>query len=292
MGPTGLWGQVYSRKMEEGASRDARQFRITKVESGSPAEGIIKIGDVVIGAEGKDFDSDARKLLAAAIQKAEETNGKLSLKIWRDGSVSNQTLTLKVMGKFDPSNPLNCAYTDAVIDQMAAYAMKHIKLPPEKRSSEEDVVPFMPSMSALGMLATGREEFMPKLRAFAHSLCRDEKTGEPLTFDISSDGKRVWNTSYRLIFLAEYYLATGDKTVLPAIETLGLGAARGQSGVGTYGHRFASRTADGGYNGSLEGYGAINNASLSMLLRTGSRFQVRHRASRSDKSHRPRKTLL
>ncbi len=265
MGPTGLWGQVYSRKMEEGASRDARQFLITRVEPGSPGEGIMKTGDVVIGAEGRDFDDDARKLLAVAIHRAEETDGKLSLKIWRDGSASNQTLQLKVMGKFDPSNPLNCAYTDTVIDQMAAYAMKHIKLPPEKRGSEEDIVPFMPSMSALGMLATGREEFMPKIRAYAHWLCRDQKTGGPLTFDISSDGKRVWNTSYNLIFLAEYYLATGDATVLPAIETLGLGAARGQSGVGSYGHRFASRRSDGSYNGSLEGYGAINNASLSML---------------------------
>lgn len=265
MGPTGLWGEVYSKKMEEGASRDARQFRVTQVEPGSPAEGRIKIGDVVIGAGGGDFDSDARKLLAAAILKAEQTNGKLSLQVWREGKVANQALQLKVMGKFDPSNPLSCPYTDAVIDHMAAYAMKNIKLPPEKRASEDDVVPFMPSMSALGMLATGREEFLPRIRAYAHGLSRDQKTGGPLTFDISSDGKRVWHASYNLIFLAEYYLATGDATVLPAIKTLGVGAAKGQSGVGSYGHRFASRTADGGYNGPLLGYGAINNASLSML---------------------------
>lgn len=265
MGPTGLWGEVFSKRIEEGASRDARQFRVTRVEPGSPGEGIIKIGDVVTGVDGKDFDSDARRLLAAAIEKAEETNGKLSLKVWRDGSVSNQNLTLKVMGKFDPSNPLNCAHTDAVIEHMSAHALKHIKLPPEKPASKDEVVPFMPSMVALGMLATGKEEFMPKIQAYAQAISRDGKTGGPLTFEISSEGKRVWNTSYNLIFLCEYYLATGDKTVLPAIETLGVGAARGQSWVGSYGHRFASRAPDGSYNGSLEGYGAINNASLSML---------------------------
>lgn len=265
MGPTGLWGQVYSKKMEEGASRDARQFRVTQVEPGSPAEGRIKVGDVVTGAGGGDFDSDARKLLASAIQKAEETDGKLSLKVWREGKIDDVNLQLKVMGKFDPANPLNCAHTDAVIDHMAAHAIKHIKLPPEKRSGEHEVTPFMTAMSALGMLATGKEELMPIVRAHAHWLSRDEKTGGPLTFEISSDGRRVWHTSYRLIFLAEYYLATGDQTVLPAIETLGVGAAKGQSWVGSYGHRFASRTADGGYNGSLLGYGAINNASLSML---------------------------
>lgn len=265
MGPTGLWGQIYSLSMEQGATRDARQFLITQVEAGSPAEGKIKIGDVVLGAGGKEFDNDARKLLAAAIHKAEETDGKLSLKVWREGKIGDLNLQLKVMGKFDPSNPLNCAHTDAVIEHMAAHAMKHIKLPPESRSSEHDVTPFMTAMSALGMLATGKEELMPKVRAHAHWLSRDEKTGGPLTFEISSDGRRVWHTSYRLIFLAEYYLASGDKTVLPAIETLGVGAARGQSWVGSYGHRFASRAPDGSYNGTLEGYGAINNCSLSML---------------------------
>jgi hypothetical protein len=253
MGPTGLWGEVYSRNMANGASRDARQFRVTKVEAGSPAEGKMQVGDVVIGASGRNFDSDARKLLAAAIEKAEETNGNLSLQVWREGRTFNQSLNLKVMGAYDPENPFNCAYTDAVIDHMASHA------------ANENISSFMPSMSALGMLATGNEALMPKVRALAHELCIDPKTNEPITFEVSSNGRRVWRTSYRLIFLAEYYMATGDETVLPAIRTLGIGAAKGQSGVGSYGHRFSSRMPDGGYHGPLEGYGAINNAGLSML---------------------------
>lgn len=263
MGPTGLWGQVYSQEMKKGASRDARQWLVTKVEPGSPADGNIQIGDVVVGASGRMFDLDARKLLAAAIQNAEQTNGNLSLKIWRKGKTFDQTLKLKVMGAFDQNAPFNCAYTDGVIDQMVTRALA-IKLPPEERTSGDNY-PFMPSMSALGMLATGDPRLMPKVRAHAHYLTRDEKTGEPVTFDISSEGRRVWGTSYRLIFLAEYYMATGDETVLPAIRTLGIGAAKGQSGVGSYGHRFSSRQPDGSYHGPLEGYGAINNAGLSML---------------------------
>ncbi len=253
LGPTGLWAEAYSESMDKGASRDARQFRITKVEPGSPADGKIQVGDVVLGAFGQNFDSDARKLLAAAIEKAEETNGNLSLQIWREGKTFDQALKLKVMGAYDPNNPFNCAYTDAVIDHMAAH------------TTRGNIKSFMPSMYSLGMLATGKEELMPKVRAYAHSLCIDPKTNEPITFEISSNGKRVWRTSYRLIFLAEYYLATGDKTVLPAIRTLGIGAAKAQSGVGSYGHRFSSRKPDGSYHGPLEGYGAINNASLSML---------------------------
>ncbi len=263
MGPTGLWGQVYSQEMKKGASRDARQWLVTKVEAGSPADGKIQIGDVVVGTSGNNFDSDARKLLAAAIQQAEQTNGNLSLKIWREGKTFDQSIKLKVMGAFDESAPFNCAYTDGVINQMVDRALD-IKLPPEERTKDENY-PFMPSMSALGMLATGDERLLPKVRAYAHHLCIDEKTGEPITFEVSSQGKRVWRTSYQLIFLAEYYMATGDEFVLPAIRTLGIGAAKGQSGVGSYGHRFSSRKPDGSYHGPLEGYGAINNAGLSML---------------------------
>jgi hypothetical protein len=264
LGPTGLWGQVYSLSMSRGASREARQILVSRVDEGSPADGKIQVGDVILGTSGKAFDDDARKVLAAAIEKAEESSGKLSLKIWRQGRTQDVHLQLKVMGAFDPARPFNCAHTDAVIDQMIEHALT-VKLPPEKRASKEDIVPFMPSMCALGMLATGDERLMPKIRDFAHYLCVDEKTGEPITFEVSSSGRRVWRTSYRLIFLSEYFLATGDEYVLPAIRTLGVGGAKGQSGVGSYGHRFSSRKPDGSYHGPLEGYGAINNASLSML---------------------------
>lgn len=63
---------------------------MTKVEAASPTEGKIQVGDVVLGTNGRNFDRDARKLLAAAIQTAEESNGKLSLKIWREGRISTK----------------------------------------------------------------------------------------------------------------------------------------------------------------------------------------------------------
>jgi hypothetical protein len=264
LGPTGLWGQVFARNMANGASRDARQFVVTKVEAGSPADGIMQVGDVVLGAYGRNFDADARKQLAAAIQNAEETNGLLSLKVWREGRTMDKSLQLKVMGAYDPNNPFNCAYTDAVIEHMSEHAKSKL-LPPEERVNKADKYPFMSSMYALGLLATGNPALKTQVRDYAHYLCIDQKTKEPITFEVSSRGKRVWHTSYHLIFLAEYYMATGDEYVLPAIKTLGIGGAKGQSGVGSYGHRFSSRKEDGSYHGPLEGYGAINNAGLSML---------------------------
>jgi hypothetical protein len=263
MGPTGLWGITYAEKMMKGATRDARQFLISRVDTGSPADGKIMKGDVVLGVNGKNFESDARKVLANAILKAEETDGKLSLHIWRDGNVQDVGLTLLVLGTYDPNNPYNCAHTEGVIDQLAQYA-KQAPLPPAKRSNDDPKMMF-PSLYALGMLATGRDDLMPKIQAYAHSL-RLDKSGKPITtFDVSSNGKRVWHTAYRLIFLSEYYMATGDEVIKPYLETIAVGAAQGQSGAGTYGHRFSSRQPDGSFHGPLEGYGAINQAALSMM---------------------------
>ena len=81
---------------------------------------------------------------------------------------------------------------------------------------------------------------------------------------VSDEGRRVWHTGYNLIFLSEYYMATRDESVLPTIKELAIGASQGQSGVGSYGHRFSSRNPDGSFHGPLVGYGGINNAALTM----------------------------
>ena len=264
LGPTGLWARMHSESMMSGATRDTRQFLISKVENGSPAAGKLDIGDVILGTDNTPFAMDARKAFAAAIQKAEESDGKLSLHIWRQGKIENVVLKLKVMGKFDPASPFDCPYTDAVIEQLASHTQK-VALPSEQRTKTKTITTTFPSLYALGMLATGREDLMPRVKAFAHFSCLDPQTKKPLTFEVSSAGKRVWRTAYKLIFLSEYYMATGDEFVLPALKILATGAAMGQSGAGTYGHRFSTRQEDGSYHGPLAGYGAMNQAGISMM---------------------------
>jgi len=261
LGPTGLSAMMYSKGMAEGATRLTRQFLISKVDAGSPADGKIQVGDVILGVGGKKFDSDARKVLGAAIEKAEGTDGTLSLHVWRAGQVSDVSLKLKVLGTHSKSCPYSCPKCETLIDLLAEQTKKAV-LPPKKPAKGQGGL-MIPSMYALGMLATGREDLLPDLKAYAHSLCVDN-TGKPIKFVVSDEGKRVWHTGYNLIFLSEYYMVTGDQYVLPAIKELAVGGAQGQSGVGTYGHRFSSRKPDGSIHGPLVGYGAINNAALTM----------------------------
>jgi len=251
LGPTGLWCIMYSLSMNQGATRDTRQMLINKVEKGSPADGKIKIGDVIIGVEGKKFARDARKALADAIQKAEANSGELSLYVWRDGKTNSIKLQLEVFGRFDPDKPFDNPYNDALIEKLSKHVIKGVKAP-------------FPSLGALGMLSTGRDDLMPLIKAYAKTAITSRTKG-PLTFEVSSNGKRVWQNAYKLIFLSEYYMMTKDKSVLPALKLLAEGTSMAQSGVGSYGHRFSGRKPDGSYHGPLAGYGAINNAGISML---------------------------
>jgi hypothetical protein len=265
LGPTGLWVDYHSQGMEHGATRLTRQFLVSKVEPGSPADGKIKPGDVILGVDGKPFADDARKVLAAAIEKAEGGKGSLSLHVWREGKVSDPSIQLKAFGVAHASTcPHSCSKCDALIPVLAEQTKK-AALPPKMREKDQGTLMF-PSMYALGMLASGQDDLMPDVKAYAHSLCVDSKTGNPFQFVVSDEGRRVWHTGYNLIFLSEYYMATKDEFVLPTIKELAVGASQGQSGVGSYGHRFSSRNPDGSFHGPLVGYGAINNAGLTMHL--------------------------
>jgi len=58
LGPTGALGWIFTGR--NFMTDRARQILVTKVEPGSPAEGVLKPGDVILGTYGKPFDEDAR----------------------------------------------------------------------------------------------------------------------------------------------------------------------------------------------------------------------------------------
>ena len=84
LGATGARGWIYCDKM---VTSDARQIFITKVEQGSPADGTLSVGDVLLGVGGKPFSFDPRTELAQALTAAESESGegKLTLSRWRTG---------------------------------------------------------------------------------------------------------------------------------------------------------------------------------------------------------------
>ena len=104
LGPTGTRGWIYSRRLE---TRNARQILVTKVEKGSPADGVLRVGDVILGVSEQLFKGDPRVRLGKAICKAEsrENDGKLSLMRWRDGNTESVVLNIPVLGSYSKTAP-------------------------------------------------------------------------------------------------------------------------------------------------------------------------------------------
>ena len=248
LGPTGARAWVWGR---HGGSYTSRQILITQVAPDSPASNVLKVGDVVLGVNGKPFDSECRRAFGQAIAQAEIT-GKLPLLVWRTGKKMDLTLNLKILGAYSKTWPADCKKSANILRQgckwIAATELKGIT----------------GDINALCLLASGDKQYMPKIKAYAHSVASMDRKPDFAT----QRGHFCWGWGYRSIFLAEYYMATSDKLVIPALHAYTLEIARCQSRVGTWGHQGAMPKVNGGkLHGRLGGYGAVNAAGLRVLSR-------------------------
>ena len=258
LGPTGARGWIWGRGLE---TAEARQILITQVAKGSPADGVLEVGDVILGVGGKPFEGDARKAFGAAITEAERTENRGLLKLvrWRRGKEEPATVPLKAMGNYSDTSPYDCPKSRLILEQGCRYLAG--------RELGGDIVG---EVNALALLASGKPEYLEKVKALAH------KVGNPDLKLTLKSGMFAWDWGYANLFLTEYYLVTGDASVLPAIRELSTTIAKGQSAVGTWGHGMSLP----GDFGRLGGYGAINSAGLpcwlSMVL--GQKCGVKDRA--------------
>ncbi len=240
-------GWIWSHRLETISSR---QILVTKVDKGSPADGVVSAGDVILGAGGGLFTDDARKSFGRAIGQAEtpRARGALKMIIWRKGARKSVTIKLPVMGAYSDTAPYNCVKSAKILDAGC------------KRIAANGLRGGIPAqVNALALLASGKSEYLPMVRDFARK-CGPQDLELKLH---GGQGMVAWRWGYTNLFLTEYYLATGDKFVLPAIRELSTKMARGQSGVGTWGHGMAWPQANGGReHGTLGGYGALNQAGL------------------------------
>ena len=253
LGATGLRGWIYTKPathfdgLQGRTTAASRQILVTHVGAQSPADDVVKVDDVILGAGGKLFTDDARKSIAIAIQEAEKESNKgvLKLSLWRAGKIEQVQIKLRVMGTYADTAPYACAKWKRIFDD----ACKVL----EKEPLKDGV---MGSISALALLATGNAEYLPKVREFARKM-------GPTTLKLElKDGMVVWDWGYRNLFLSEYFLLTGDKEVLHAIREYTLSLAKGQSMYGTFGHGISRLTAEGKLHGSIPPYGPVNEAGL------------------------------
>jgi HEAT repeat protein len=253
LGPTGALGWMH---VEAGMTENSRQILITAVENSSPAAGKLEVGDVILGVFGKPFTEDARRVFGRAIGQAEgeAARGLLPLKVSRKGTVQEIVLKLQVMGNYSETSPYNCPKAKKILEQGLVILAKN----PDKDNSLHT--------NELALLAAGRPEDLEILRKSAHEIAKKTPDLEALWKDSSRGDMATWSHGYNNLFLCEYYLATGDKTVLPAIQSYTTTIARGQGVFGTWGHGHVPPGPAGQLNGPVPPYGPVNATGLTCFI--------------------------
>jgi hypothetical protein len=235
LGPTGLYGVT-----------SPKDIKITKVVEGSPADGKVSVGDVIVAVGGTKIDKHVRQQFAAAIDAAQSSNGNGKLTLTLKGGKTID-LQMNVLGDTADTAPFNCIKTDAVITQ-AADAM----IASGKYGRFE--------IGLLGLLATGEPKYIEVVKQRLHAA---EWASPKLKLSVEKFGRYAWGWGYQGIILSEYYLLTGDEYVLPAIEQYAVNLAKGRDAAGLWGHGIAALDRNEGVaNGRLPGYAVMNSSSL------------------------------
>ncbi len=235
LGATGARGWIYFERM---TTLKARQVSITKVDKGSPADGKLQVGDVLLGVAGKPFSHDPRTEIGKALTLAEseQGGGRLLLTRWRDGRTEEVTLEVPVLGTYSATAPYDCPKSRKILEEGCEALAARMSQPSYRGN------PITRSLNALGLLASGDPKYHPIVKKEAEWAA-----------GYSTESMATWWYGYVTVMLSEYIMATGDDSVLPGLRRIAMEAAKGQSIVGSWGHKFA------GPDGRLVGYGMMNS---------------------------------
>jgi len=237
LGPTGAWGWANGRTII------VRGCRPT-----SAADGVLRKHDVITGAGGEPFGEgrDPRRELANAITQSEtrEGGGRLVLSLIREGRARQVTVLLPAMGSYSPTWPFECPKSRKILHNACRYLADA-----QRPDGETDYF-----WNPLLLLASPEPRFRDPARRAAHHFARDlvprDVGVRPYT-----QGLTTWRWGYKLLYLSEYYLRTGDVTVRPAMQQMADFLCLSQMRCGSWGHR--------AYTG---GYGAVNQTGLTAWL--------------------------
>ena len=175
---------------------------VLKVEGttpGTPADGKFAKGEIVTGVNGVALKGhNPYVILGSALTAAEAKDGKLVFDVLpAEGQAAKQvTVMIPVLGTYSPTWPLNCRKSQAIIKQAAAYYAQM------KSDGVEG------ALACLFLLSTGDDRYLPVVKGYF-----DKMSG-----NINGIGEHTWNNGYNGIACGEYYLRTGDKSVLPVMQ--------------------------------------------------------------------------
>jgi len=226
-----------------------QNFLIVDVQPDTPAAGKLQAGDIIIGANGRLISDpeDPRPEIGYALVHSQtpKLGGILTLHIVRQGKGVNVKLDLGDKMPYSKTWPYNCEKTKRI--RAAALKIVMEKGPEAKGlSSRHKKGGFW---TPLFLMASGDKAAMAKVTEWIRATTKPASEYP----DVVTGGSS-WVTGYELINVAEYYLLTKDRSVLPRLRYLVRVLEKNQFPSGGWSH------------GAPPGYGEINNAGLACFI--------------------------
>lgn len=184
---------------------------VVKVEGtvpGTPAEGQFKVGQIIAGVNGVALKGrDPVVALGSALTQAEATDGKITFEVQdsEDAPAKKVTVMIPVLGAYSKTWPLKCKKSAKIIKQAADYYSTDKTF----KKNHLDGRGIGGALGCLFLLSTGDDTYIPIVKDYFAPFVKNPK----------GIGDHTWNNGYNGIACAEYYLRTGDKDVLPLLQS-------------------------------------------------------------------------
>ncbi len=192
IGVTGLKTRIYPDVV----------LKVEEIVPGSPSEGKFAKQEILTGINGRSLKGlDPFVAMGNALTKAEATDGKMVFDVTSaDGKTTRQeTVTIPVLGAYSKTWPLDCQKSKRIVDEAAAFYA-------DPKKFKQGGIPG--ALGCLFLLSTGDDQYLPRVKAYFDAFPKDVK----------AIGDHTWNNGYNGIACGEYYLRTGDDSVLPILQ--------------------------------------------------------------------------
>jgi len=217
-------------------------MKIHNIEEGSPAAaaGKLKAGQYIETINGQKLkDIDPRIQLGKILAAAEATDGvlKFMVKDAPNAKASEVIVKVPVLGAYSKTWPLNCAKSERIVRAYGDYLAT-------KKSGGTGLEGFQ----LLFLLSTGEDKDLATARKWIRKIVADCKSGRGVS-------NYAWFIGIAGTPLCEYYLRTGDRSVLPVIQAYADHARANQVHGGWAGRGGLAAVTYGGGGGHLNAGG-------------------------------------
>ncbi len=182
-------------------------MKVDKTLPNTPAAGKFTSGQIVTAINGITFSGkNPYVILGKALTQAEATDGVLIFDVKESAKAPEKKvkITIPVLGAYSDTWPLTCEKSKKII-QKAAQFYSTDKAFKEKYFEEKGIGA---ALACLFLLSTGDDTYLPFVKEYFTQF----------PSNVKEIGDHTWYNGYNGIACAEYYLRTGDASVLPILQ--------------------------------------------------------------------------